>query len=66
MVKPGIVAVLRYDRLNPASDMAGTLRQLVPNITFLLRANVKAVLELQQDIEENRNYTILAGLDFAF
>ena len=66
VVKPWIVAVLRYDQLNPASAMAGTLRRLVPNVTFLLRANVKAVLELQQDIEENRNYTFLAGLDVAF
>jgi hypothetical protein len=38
----------------------------VANITALIRANVKAYAEYQQDLNESKNYVFLLGMDFAF
>jgi hypothetical protein len=66
IIKPWIIGVLRYESLSPADGAAENFERLIPNLTFLLRANVKVRIELQQNMAETDFYTILGGIDFAF
>lgn len=66
VIKPWIIGVLRYETLTPASDHAESYEMLIPNLTLLLRANVKFIMEFQQNMVNKDNYTFMAGVDFAF
>ena len=56
---------LRYESLNPADDTAPSARSLNANFTYLIRANVKGMLEYHRDLEDTQNYTLAAVVRFA-
>lgn len=63
---PWLVGAVRYEQLDPAAAGADPFRRVIPGVTALLRANVKLVGEFQKDLVQDRTYTFLLGVDFAF
>ena len=63
---PWLHGAMRYEWLDPANSEAPTFERIVPNVTALLRANVKAYVEYQRDLGASDNYLLLGGLQFAF
>ena len=63
---PWLHGAMRYEWLDPANSRAPTLERIVPNLTALVRANVKAYVEYQRDVGAGDNYLLLGGLQFAF
>ena len=63
---PWLHGAMRYEWLDPANSEAPTFERIVPNVTALLRANVKAYVEYQRDVGAGDNYLLLGGLQFAF
>jgi hypothetical protein len=63
---PWLHAGLRYEWLNPANEDAPNFKRIVPNVTALVRANVKAYFELQRNVGANDDYTALGGMRVVF
>lgn len=63
---PWLHGAMRYEWLDPANAEAPTFERIVPNLTALVRANVKAYVEYQRDMGASDNYLLLGGLQFAF
>ncbi len=63
---PWLHGALRYEWLRPAREDAPDIKRIVPNVTALIRANVKAYVEYQRDLGETDDYLLLASLRFAF
>jgi hypothetical protein len=57
---------VRYEWLDPANKDAPNFKRIVPNLTVLVRANVKAYLEYQRNLDENDDYALLAGMRVLF
>jgi hypothetical protein len=66
VVLPWLHAGLRYEWLNPANEDAPNFKRIVPNVTALIRANVKAYFELQRNVDTNDDYTALGGMRVVF
>jgi hypothetical protein len=66
VVMPWLHGALRYEWLNPARVGAPNLKRIVPNVTALIRANVKAYVEYQRDLGESDDYTLLTSVRFVF
>lgn len=66
VLMPWLHGALRYEWLRPARDDAADFKRIVPNVTALVRANVKAYVEYQRDLGARDNYLLLSGLRFAF
>ncbi len=63
---PWLHGAFRYEYLDPANELAQEFEWGTANLTALIRANVKAYLELQQDLKNSKNYAVIAAVDFAF
>jgi len=63
---PWLDGALRYEWLRPAREGEPDFKRIVPNVTALIRANVKAYAEYQRNLGESDNYVFLGGLRFAF
>lgn len=63
---PWLHGALRYEWLDPANADAPTFKRIVPNLTALIRANVKAYLEYQRRVGTGNGYVLLGGVRFAF
>ena len=63
---PWLHGAVRYEWLDPANADAPRFERLVPNLTALVRANVKAYVEYQRNLGASDNYLLLGGLQFAF
>lgn len=61
---PWLIGVLRYEQAEP-EDLS-TIKQVVPGITALLRANIKWVIEAPFDPDKGDIERVLVGLDFGF
>lgn len=64
--KPWLIGVLRYERLE--IDGKPNLTQVVPNVTFLARANVRLSLEafMQPSLDEDKFRTFKTNVLFVF
>lgn len=66
VIRPPFQVSLRYENLRPADPAAETLKFLNANASFLIRANIKAMLEYHRDLHDAQNYTIAGVLRFAY
>jgi hypothetical protein len=66
VIKPPFQASLRYEHLQPADASVASLKFLNANLSFLIRANIKAMLEYRDDLRNSGNYTFATVLRFAF
>jgi hypothetical protein len=66
VIKPPFQVSLRYESLKPGDPAAARIRFANANFTYLVRANIKLMLEYQEDLEETKNYNTAAVLRFAF
>jgi len=63
---PWLQGSFRYETVTPADPSVPSLRTGVFNVSALVRANVKAMVEYQRDLREGDNHTLNAVLRFAF
>ena len=66
VIRPPFQVSLRYEDLNPGDPTAASIRLGNANFTYLMRANIKLMLEYQIDLQESKNYNLAAVLRFAF
>jgi hypothetical protein len=66
VIKPPFQVSLRYETVAPADPEAASLKALNANFTYLVRANVKAMLEYHRDLRDSQNYQLAGVLRFAF
>jgi hypothetical protein len=66
LVYPWLQAAFRYETLTPADPTVPSLRTGVFNVSALIRANVKAMVEYQRDLREGQNHSLNALVRFAF
>jgi hypothetical protein len=66
VIKPPFQVSLRYDTVRPADPEAVALKALNANFTYLVRANIKTMLEYHRDLRDTQNYQIAALLRFAY
>jgi hypothetical protein len=65
VIKPPFQTSLRYEYLKPADQGVQSQRFLNANFSFLVRANIKAMLEYHVDLRDSKNYLFGAILRFA-
>jgi len=65
VIVPPFQVSLRYEVLNPADEASPSVRFFNANFTYLIRANVKGMLEYHRDLEDSQNYALAAVLRFA-
>ncbi|HSD71571.1 MAG TPA: hypothetical protein VLE54_02215 [Thermoanaerobaculia bacterium] len=65
VIRPPFQVSVRYENLRPADPVAQTLKALNANFSFLIRANIKAMLEYHRDLRQSQNYTLATVLRFA-
>jgi hypothetical protein len=66
VIRPWLHGAVRYEWLRPAHEGAPDFKRITPNLTALIRANVKAYVEYQRNLGESDDYTLVADLRFAF
>ena len=66
VIAPPFQVSLRYENLRPADPSVETLQALNANFSFLLRANIKLMLEYRRDLHDSENYQLAAVLRAAF
>jgi hypothetical protein len=65
VIKPPFQVSARYENLRVADPTVPSLRFLNANFSFLIRANIKAMLEYRRDLRNSQNYTLATALRFA-
>jgi hypothetical protein len=58
-------ASLRYEFLRPGDRSVPDAKLLNANFSVLIRANIKAMIEYQRDLNDNLNYQVATVLRFA-
>jgi hypothetical protein len=66
VVKPPFQVSLRYESLKPGDPAADTQKFANANFSYLMRANVKTMLEYRRDLHDSLNYQAAAVLRVAF
>jgi hypothetical protein len=66
VIYPWLLAAARYETVTPGDRSVESVKTGVFNLTGLIRANIKAMLEYQRDLRESKNYSFDAVLRFAF
>lgn len=66
VIKPPFQLSLRYENLRPADSTVQTQKALNANFSFLVRANIKLMLEYHRDLHDSQNYQIATVLRAAF
>jgi hypothetical protein len=66
MIYPWLQATGRYETVTPGDPSVLSLRTGVFNLSALIRANVKAMLEYQRDLREGTNHSLNGLIRFAF
>jgi hypothetical protein len=66
LIYPWLQATGRYETVTPADLSVPSLRFGVFNLSALVRANVKMMVEYQRDMREGDNHSLNALLRFAF
>lgn len=63
---PWLHGAARYEAVTPGDRSVPSLRTGVFNVSGLIRANIKAILEYQRDLREAKNHSLDVVLRFAF
>ena len=66
LIYPWLQGTFRYEMLTPGERSVPALKTGVFNLSALIRANVKAMLEYQQDMRQSENHSINGLVRFAF
>jgi len=66
LVYPWLQGTVRYEMLTPGDRSAPTLKTGVFNLSALIRANVKAMVEYQRDLRQGANHSLNGLVRFAF
>jgi hypothetical protein len=66
VIVPPFQVSLRYENLRVADPLTPSIRTLNANASFLIRANIKAMLEYNRDLRDAQNYTLATVLRFAY
>jgi hypothetical protein len=66
VLTPALQGSVRYESLGVADPQADALRFLNVNVSALVRANLKAMVEYRADLEESDDYRVAAVVRFAF
>ena len=66
MITPPFQVSLRYENLRPADASVDTQQLLNANLSFLVRANIKLMLEYRRDLHDSQNYQLATVLRAAF
>ncbi len=66
VIYPWLQASYRYETVAPGDREVSSLRTGVANVSALIRANIKAMVEYHRDLREGRNYSLNTLLRFAF
>jgi hypothetical protein len=66
LIYPWLQAALRYETVTPGDTTVPSLRTGTFNLSGLIRANVKAMLEYQRDLRNGDNHSLNALLRFGF
>jgi hypothetical protein len=66
LIYPWLQATYRYETVTPADRSVASLRTSVANVSALVRANVKAMIEYQRDMRNADNHSLNALLRFGF
>jgi hypothetical protein len=66
LVYPWLQGTFRYEMLTPGDRSVPTLKTGVFNVSALIRANVKAVLEYQRNLRQGENHSLVGLVRFAF
>ena len=66
LIYPWLQASYRYETLTPGDRTITSLRTGVGNVSALIRANIKAMVEYHRDLREGRDYSLNTLLRFAF
>ncbi len=63
---PWLQGTFRYEMLTPGDRSVPTVKTGVFNVSALIRANVKAMVEYQRDLRQGQNHSLNALVRFAF
>jgi hypothetical protein len=63
---PPFQGSLRYEDLSFADKATPNLRIVNANLSMILRANIKVMVEYNRDLDESQNYQVAAILRFAY
>ena len=66
MIYPWLQASGRYETVTPADPSVPSVRIGTFNVSALVRANVKAMVEYQRDLRQGDNHSFNALLRFGF
>jgi hypothetical protein len=66
VIAPPFQVSVRYENLRPADPSVDTLQALNANFSFLVRANIKLMLEYRRDLHDSQNYQLATVLRAAF
>ena len=65
VIRPPFQVSARYENLRVADPTVPSIRTLNANLSLLIRANIKAMLEYHRDLRNSQNYTFATVLRFA-
>ena len=66
LIYPWLQAAARFETVTPADPAVPSVRIGTFNVSALVRANVKAMVEYQRDVRVADNHSLNALLRFAF
>jgi hypothetical protein len=66
VIAPPFQVSVRYENLRPADPSVDTVQALNANFSFLVRANIKLMLEYRRDLHDSQNYQLATVLRAAF
>ncbi len=66
VIRPPFQVSLRYEHLSPGDTQAPSLKFLNANFSFLIRANVKAMVEYRDDLQNSGNWALNTIFRIAF
>jgi hypothetical protein len=66
VIKPPFQVSLRYEQLRPGDRTVDRIEFLNASFTYLIRANIKTMLEYRRDMQDTKNYQVAGVLRFAY
>jgi hypothetical protein len=66
VIVPPFQVSARYENLRPADPSVKTIQTANLNLSVLVRANIKLMLEYHRDLHDAQNYTLATVLRFAY
>jgi len=66
VIKPPFQLAVRYENLRPSDPSVNRLQFLTTDFSFLVRANIKLLVEARLDLHDTQNYQIATALRAAF